>query len=356
MDESRYAGINGISGRIGRLVAYELVKLGVPIGAGNDLATTDEIVESLSHHDGVHGKFDWEVRKTGDNEIAINGKIIQITHERDPANIIWARESTDDWMYVSAVAECAGLVDKAVAEKHFASNAGHLEDVIISAPGKGEMKTLVMGINHTDYAKGDRVTSNASCTTKALAVPLKVLMDAGITIYGVLMDTTHAATNTQKPLDFMAKYGVLDVIGSAKTGAAVATGQVIPTLEGKMDGFAMRVPTRDGSFVNAYLVAEGPNLSKEYINEVFKAAVSNPAYLGRLDVHHGKEISSPEIIGNTASGVIALSKTKSMMLPFKWQVDENNQVALVGFVSGYDNERGPAKDLAMLMKYVMDKR
>ncbi|MEE9525784.1 MAG: glyceraldehyde 3-phosphate dehydrogenase NAD-binding domain-containing protein [Candidatus Woesearchaeota archaeon] len=332
-------GINGIAGRIGKFTAYELVKLGEVIGAVNDLASTDAIVKALHHVDGVHGKLEWGVAKVNDENLMINGHKVRVYHEADPANIEWGKD-------VYAVAECTGrFIQKEDAEKHF-NKSPKLEDVVISAPGKGDIKMLVMGINHTDYEKGDRVTSNASCTTKALAMPIKVLMDADIDIYGVLMDTTHAATNTSKPLDFMSEYGVLDNIISAKTGAAIATGKVIPSLEGKMDGFAMRVPTRDGSFANIYLVAEADNLSVEYLNGIFESAAENPDYCNRIQVFDGKEIASADIIGNISSSVIALSKTKSIAL------NPAHTFALVGIVSGYDNERGPAKDLALLTQYI----
>lgn len=350
-------GINGIAGRIGKFAAYELVQLGEVIGAVNDLASTDNIIASLSHKDGVHGSLDWEVKKISDKMITINGDEVRVYHEKDPADISWGKE-------VVAVDECTGFfIEREAAERHFIGEGG-LETVVISAPGKGDMNFYVMGVNHTDYQKGtekDKIISNASCTTKALAVPMKVLVNAGFEVYGVLMDTTHAATNTSKPLDFMATYGALDTIQSAKTGAAIATGKVIPILDGLMDGFAMRVPTRDGSFANIYLVAEAKGLSANntevvaYINSLFENAVLDPRYVGRIDVHGGGEISSPDIIGNTASSVVSLSKTKVLGIPLPAQKELGNGVALIGFVSGYDNERGPAMDLAMLTQYAMNK-
>jgi len=335
-------GINGIAGRIGKFTAYELIKQGNEIGAVNDLASTNNIVESLSHKDVMHGSLDWKVEKIDDESISINGKRIKVCHEKDPSLIKWGQE-------IAAVDECAGpFVAKEDLEKHF-TKGPNLETVLLSAPGKGDMKTLVMGVNHTNYTKQDKIISNASCTTKALALPMQVILDSGLPIYGVLMDTTHAATNTQKPLDFMASYGVLDTIQSAKTGAAIATGSVIPYLDGKMDGFAMRVPTRDGSFANVYFVTDGVESVSEKINSLFERAKDNPKYCNRLDTFKGSEIASPDIIGNTASSVIAISKTK--VIPFKI---DGKSLALVGIVSGYDNERGPAKDLALLTKYVLE--
>jgi glyceraldehyde 3-phosphate dehydrogenase len=336
-------GINGIAGRIGKFAAYELIDLGEIIGAVNDLASTDDIVKSLAHRDGVHGTLDWKIEKIDENNIAINGNAVRINHERDPSMIKWGED-------ITIINECAGpFTDKNDANRHFNQYSPKLNTVIVSAPGKG-MNTYVMGVNHTDYRMKENVISNASCTTKALAVPLKTIIDAGIQVHAVLMDTTHATTNTQKPLDFMSTYGALDTISSAKTGAAIATGEVIKSLSGIMDGFAMRVPTRDGSFANAYIVGEGNNLGAKYINEIFSNASKDKKYAGRIKIFDGKEISSTDIIGNTASSVIALSKTKSFVLPYEGK--NGNKLALIGFVSGYDNERGPSRDLALLTKHV----
>jgi len=339
-------GINGIAGRIGKFAAYEYIQLGGVIGAVNDIASTDDIIDSLSRKDGVHGKLDWAVEKIDEENIRINNNIVIVSHDQDPINIFWDN--------ATVVNECTGFYNtEQGAKRHFQKNVS-LETVLISAPG--DMKTLVMGVNHKEYTREGRIISNASCTTKALAMPMKVLLDKDIQIYGVLMDTTHAATNTQKPLDFMGKYGALDSIQSAKTGAAIATSKVIQYLEGKVDGFAMRVPTRNGSFANIYLVAEGENLSVDSINSMFELAVNDEQYAGRIDVFDGKEIASPDIIGNTASSVIALSKTKSLTLPIKGEYNPANNVCLIGIVAGYDNERGSAKDLALLTEYVLQQQ
>lgn len=339
-------GINGISGRIGKFAAYELVNLGEIIAAANDLATTDQIIESLAHRDSVHGKLDWTVEKTGDNEISINGNKVALFHEKDPSCIAWGDS-------ISAIAECTGAyTTKEGAEKHYAK-APNLELVVVSAPGKN-MESYAMGVNHLDYRGDERVVSNASCTTKAIAVPLKVLMDAGCKIYGVYMDTVHAATNTQKPLDFMDAYGSLDIIGSAKTGAAIATAELIPELAGRMEGLAFRVPTRDGSFANVYLVADAPESSVAFFNDAFKAAAEDSRYCGRLLPFAKKEIASPDIIGETASSVLALSKTRALELPYQAAAPGLKPV-FVNFISGYDNERGPSKDLAMLVQYALAK-
>ena len=352
------AGINGVAGRVGRLTAFQLVQLGVPIGSVNDLAKTGAIVESLANKDGVHGTLDWKVERRDESTIAINGSPVRVFHEKDPAAIEWGSD-------VYAVAECAGpFVERSAAEKHFTKNP-QLETVLISAPGKGDLNTYVMAVNHTQYNPAnpkDRVVSNASCTTKALSLPLIALINAGVSVYAVLMDTTHAATNTQRVLGYMSERGSLNEIVSSKTGAAIATTEVIPLLKGKMDGFAMRVPTTDGSFANFYFVAEAPDLSVQFLNGVFKGAVSDPKYLGRIDVYDArddedkpKEVASTDIVGNPASSIMVLAKTKSILLPHQGIVPAN-QLALIGAVSGYDNELGPAKDLAMLTQYVLQQK
>ena len=340
-------GINGLAGRIGKFAAYELTRLGIPVLAGNDLASTAEIADSLSHRDSVHGNLDWKVEQVDENTIRINDTKVRISHKSDPWDIIWGKD-------IKVVGECAGpFIEETAAARHYVNNYD-LENVIISAPGKGDMKSLVFGVNHTEYVPiDDMIISNASCTTKALAMPMKALLDAGIIIYAVLMDTTHAVTNSSKPADFMSDYGALNNIISAKTGAAIATGDVIPYLKGKMDGFAMRVPTTDGSFANVYFVAEGKDLSVEHINGILKKAETDQRYCGRIVTFNGTEIASPDVIGNTASSVMALKKTKSIPLPFPGKENPSNATALIGIVSGYDNERGPAKDLALLTQYIL---
>jgi len=340
-------GINGIAGRIGKFAAYEALGLGLQVVAANDLATTDQIIESLSHKDSMHGKLDWKIEKVDDNTISINGQKVRICHERDPSNIRWGEE-------VSIVDECTGLfTTRAGAEKHLANSPG-LYAVIVSAPGKN-MNSYAMGVNHQDYNPAERVISNASCTTKAIAVPLKVLIDNGFQIYNVKMNTVHAATNTQKPLDFMDSYGVLDTIGSAKTGAAVATSELIPSLEGKLRGLAYRVPTRDGSIAHVTVIGDTPYHTSGQINDLFSLASKDARYCGRIFLFEGSEIASPDIIGNAASSIIAVKKTESDVLPYKPLMPGFKPVSLT-FVSGYDNERGPAKDLALLTQYVLAQR
>jgi len=344
-------GINGIAGRIGKFAAYELVQLeeGI-IVAVNDLAKTDEIVASLGKKDSVHGNLGWNVTKVKDELIEINGNPVRVYHSADPAKIAWGSD-------VCTVAECTGrFSERSLSMAHFALNEGSLDTVIISAPGKGT-EMLVMGINHEKYKKGDptyKVISNASCTTKAVAMPLYALVQAGVYFHSVMLDTVHAATNTQKPLEFNAEYGVLDNILAASTGAAKATGEVIPELKGKVTGVAYRVPTRDGSVANIYCLVEGPNVNLEGINNILREAAIDPRYQSRMAIHLGSGFGTPDIQGRTDSAIVAIDMTESTVC-CPGSRNPANQLAHVKIVSGYDNERGPAKDLALLTQYVMKK-
>ncbi|MBI2139093.1 hypothetical protein HYU13_05880 [Candidatus Woesearchaeota archaeon] len=227
---------------------------------------------------------------------------------------------------------------------------------MVSQPAKVDI-TLAMGVNHELYKPFDSIgnpyhvdIANASCTTKALATPIKALMNAGITFYAVLMDTAHAATNTQRVLQFADVYGVLDELQTAKTGAAIATAELIPVLEHLMDGYAIRAPVKDGSFANIFSVVSADDSEKitvTGINKRLEEASRCPQTMGRLAYFRGMEAGTTDIVGNAASGIIVASKTKSIKLPFP---DSNGRpTALIGICSGYDNELGPSRDLAMLV-------
>ena len=347
-------GINGAAGRIGKLNANEFFILHdedvntsdenrVIVRAINDLASIDEIVESYQKKDQTHGYLGWRVEKLDDTTLSINGNKVAVFGERDPAKIPWKDYG------VKVVSECSGAFkDRQGVEGHLKAGA---ERVVISAPIDNVDGTFAMAVNHEKFdLEKHYIISNASCTTKALAVPLKSLMDYGIEIHGVLMDTAHAATNTQRALQFGSEYGVLNEIQTAKTGAASATAKLIPLLEGKMDGYALRVPTSDGSFANIFFNAEGYLLDSEKINRILEAASKNPKTLGRLEYFIDKEASSTDIIGRTASSIIIASKTRAKLLPF--YSPTGKPLALCGLCSGYDNERGPARDQAMLVRYI----
>ena len=238
-------GINGF-GRIGRNVLRSAIQnfADIEVVAINDLLEPDYLAYMLQY-DSVHGRFKGTVKVEGGN-IVVNGKIIRLTQERDPANLKWADVGAD------IVIESTGLfLDKVTAQKHLDAGA---KKVILSAPSKDDTPMFVYGVNHTTYA-GQAIISNASCTTNCLAPVAKVLNDK----WGIkrgLMTTVHAATATQKTVDgpsnkdWRGGRGILENIIPSSTGAAKAVGVVIPELNKKLTGMSFRVPTSDVSVVD----------------------------------------------------------------------------------------------------------
>ncbi|MBN2328485.1 MAG: type I glyceraldehyde-3-phosphate dehydrogenase [Candidatus Omnitrophica bacterium] len=263
-------GINGF-GRIGRLVARAaLENSGVEIVGINDL--TDAATSAhLFKYDSVHGIYNGDVKADGGN-LVIDGKSIPVSAEKDPSKLDW------DKLGAQVVVESTGFFTaRDAAAQHL---GGSVKKVIISAPAKGADLTVVMGVNDSMYdASKHDVLSNASCTTNCLAPVVKVLNDS----FGVkrgLMTTIHSYTNDQRILDFphkdlrRARAAALSMIPT-KTGAAAAISLVIPELDGKLDGFAIRVPTPNVSVVD--LTAElNKNTTVEEINAAVKAAAEGP--------------------------------------------------------------------------------
>ncbi|MFL6761819.1 MAG: type I glyceraldehyde-3-phosphate dehydrogenase, partial [Sphingomicrobium sp.] len=238
--------INGF-GRIGRLVARAILErpdCGLDLVSVNDLADA-KANAWLFKHDSVHGKFPGEVKADG-GDIVVDGKRIHVTAEKDPANLPHRDQG------VELVLECTGFfTDRASAQKHIDAGARR---VLISAPAKGVDLTVVYGVNDDKLTSDMTIVSNASCTTNCLAPVAKVLNDA-LGIERGLMTTVHAYTNDQKILDQIhsdlrrARAAAMSMIPTT-TGAASAIGEVIPELKGKLDGFAMRVPTPNVSIVD----------------------------------------------------------------------------------------------------------
>ncbi|TBR14168.1 MAG: type I glyceraldehyde-3-phosphate dehydrogenase [Lysobacter sp.] len=239
-------GINGF-GRIGRNVLRSAVQNfggDIRIVGINDLLEPDYLAYML-RYDSVHGRFDADV-SIEDGQLVVNGQRIRLTQERDPANLKWDEVGAD------VVIESTGLfLDKASAEKHLQAGA---KKVILSAPSKDDTPMFVYGVNHLKYA-GEKIVSNASCTTNCLAPIAKVLNDR----WGIkrgLMTTVHAATATQKTVDgpsnkdWRGGRGILENIIPSSTGAAKAVGVVIPELNKKLTGMSFRVPTSDVSVVD----------------------------------------------------------------------------------------------------------
>lgn len=313
--------INGF-GRIGRLV-YRIIEErdDMEIVAINDLSSPEEL-SYLLKYDTNHRRYTKEV--TYDKEhIIVNGKKVKIYKELEPINLPWKE------LEIDIVLECTGkFTQKEKAMAHIEAGA---KKVLISAPGKGEMKTIVYNVNNEILTDKDIIVSAASCTTNCLAPVLKVLDDNFKVVKGN-MTTIHAYTNDQVTLDVTHKKGILERRGRAcamnmiptSTGAAKAIGKVIPNLEGKILGSAIRVPVSDGSLVD--LVVElKKKVTKEQINQTFKNNVNET-----LDYTEDPIVSS-DIISSTTGATIDGNLTN---------VIEVSRKQLVHIVAWYDNEMG----------------
>ncbi|MFN8544612.1 MAG: type I glyceraldehyde-3-phosphate dehydrogenase [Candidatus Binatia bacterium] len=263
-------GINGF-GRIGRNVLRAcLDEAGLEFVAVNDI-TDAKTLAHLLKHDSVHGALSRDVQ-AAEGGLVVGGKTIKVLAERDPGKLPWKALGVD------LVLECSGLfTERDKAAKHLEAGA---KKVIISAPAKGADHTLCFGVNHATYDPAKHhVVSNASCTTNCLAPVAKVLHDT----FGIrrgLMTTVHAYTNDQRILDLphedmrRARAAALSMIPTS-TGAARAIGEVIPSLKGKLDGMAVRVPTPNVSIVDLTAELEKP-ATKDAINAAMKEAAHGP--------------------------------------------------------------------------------
>jgi len=281
-------GINGY-GRIGRNILralYESKRTGeIQIVAINDLGDANTNAH-LTRYDTVHGKFPGEVKVDGDSMV-VNGDRIKVLAERDPAKLPWGQLGAD------YVLECTGLfTSKAKAGLHLSGGA---KRVVISAPGEKDVDaTVVYGVNHNTLKASHTVISNASCTTNCLAPVAKVLHDK-IGIVAGVMTTIHAYTNDQVLTDVFhkdlrrARSATMSQIPT-KTGAAAAVGLVLPELNGKLDGFAVRVPTINVSLVDLSFTAKRETSSDE-INKLMKEAAASSAFKNILAYNDGPLVS-----------------------------------------------------------------
>ncbi|MFW5697383.1 MAG: type I glyceraldehyde-3-phosphate dehydrogenase [Fimbriimonadaceae bacterium] len=330
-------GINGF-GRIGRLTLRTIMERypnDVQVVAVNDLVPAETNAQ-LFKYDTTYGVFDGDVSATGD-EIKVNGNSIKVYSERDPGAIKWQDQDVD------VVVESTGLFTD--ANKANAHLGGSVKKVIISAPAKNEDLTMVLGVNDEMYDPGKHnVISNASCTTNGLAPVAKVLNDN----FGVekgLLTTVHAYTNSQALLD-TAKKGIRDSraaaqnIVPASTGAAKAVGLVIPELQGKFTGMAMRVPTLTVSVVDFTAKVSRP-VSKEEVNNAMKEAAGKAPMKGYLQ-YTEEELVSMDLKGNPYSSIFSA-------------VDTVLIEDMVKCVAWYDNEWGYSCRVADLIKFVADK-
>jgi glyceraldehyde 3-phosphate dehydrogenase len=324
-------GINGF-GRIGRLAFRAAQGKDIEVVGINDL-TDAKTLAHLLKWDSIHGPFPGTV-EAAENAIVVDGKKISITAERDPAKLPWKERGA------TIVVESTGhFTDRAAAAKHLEAGA---ERVIISAPAKGPDATIVLGVNGDSYdAAKHKVVSNASCTTNCLAPVAKVLHD-NWGIESGWMTTIHAYTNDQVTLDFphkdlrRARAAAMSMIPTS-TGAAKAIGEVMPELKGKLDGYAMRVPTSDVSVVDLSVIL-GKETTAEAINEAMRKAANGPLK-GILQVSD-EPLVSIDFRGNPHSSILDADNTKVM----------NGNFAKV--LSWYDNEWGYScrvVDLALMM-------
>ena len=322
--------INGF-GRIGRLSFRQLLqKEGVEICAINDLTS----VETLAHllkYDSIHGRFPGEVR-VENGQLFVNGTAIHVSAERDPAALPWGSLGCD------VVVESTGVFrDPDGAEKHLTAGA---RKVVISAPAKGGIKTVVLGVNDKIIQDDDTILSNASCTTNCLAPIAKVLNDTFGLKKGYIT-TIHAYTSDQRIQDAphsdlrRARAAAMSMIPTT-TGAAAAVGLVLPELKGKLDGVAVRVPTPTGSLTD--LVATlGRDVSAEEVNAAMKAAAEGPMK-GVLE-YTEDPIVSVDIVGNPHSSIFDAGMTSA----------QGNLVKVFGW---YDNEMGYSSRVADLVKRI----
>ena len=315
--------INGF-GRIGRLAFREMITgVNFDVVAINDLSSAEELAYLLKY-DTNHRRFYEDLIGNVDNNLVINNqKYIPVFNETDPENLPW--KSLD----VDLVLECTGhFTSLEGAQKHIKAGA---KKVLISAPGKGDMKTIVYGVNDNILDGSETIISAASCTTNCLAPVLKVI-DANFGIKMGFMSTIHAYTNDQVTLDVAHKKGIKERRGRAcaqnivptSTGAAKAIDKVLPALKDKLNGVAYRVPVSDGSMIDLTLCLE-KNVTKELINDTLRNNES-------ICLKTTKDpIVSSDVIGMKIASLVDESLT---------QVIKTEDQELVKIVSWYDNEMG----------------
>ena len=324
--------INGF-GRIGRLVFRIMEEdKDLEVVAINDLTDSEQLAYLLKY-DTNHRNYNVENISYDEEGIIVNGRHIRVYSETDPSKLPWRELGVD------LVFECTGVfTDKDKAHAHIEAGA---KKVIISAPAKGDLKTIVYNVNDDILDGTEEIISAASCTTNCLAPVVKALNDS----YGIVkgyMTTIHAYTNDQVTLDVSHKKGIASRRGRAcamnivptSTGAATAIGKVIPELSGKLSGGAMRVPVSDGSLVDLVLELN-TSVTKEEINQMFSASVSETLQI-TMD-----PIVSSDIISSTCGALVDGSLTDVITVDGK---------QLVKVVAWYDNEMGYSAQMVRTAK------
>lgn len=328
--------INGF-GRIGRLV-YRIMSEDnfFDVVAINDLSSSEELAYLLKY-DTNHRTYNKNI--TFDNEgIIVNNKKTKVFSETDPSNLPWKELGID------LVFECTGKFTKEEdALKHVLAGA---KKVLISAPGKGDMKTIVYNVNDDILDDTDKIVSAASCTTNCLAPVLKII-DDNFGIERGFMTTIHAYTNDQVTLDVSHKKGIRERRGRAcamnmvptSTGAATAIGKVIPSLDGKLSGGAIRVPISDGSLIDLSL-----ELTEKVTVEELNSAFINKESETLMTTT--EPIVSSDVIGTTCGALVDLSLTK---------VVEHDGKQMVKVIAWYDNEMGYSAQMVRTAKKLLER-
>jgi glyceraldehyde 3-phosphate dehydrogenase len=323
--------INGF-GRIGRLVYRQIYNMpGIDVVAINDL-TSPATLAHLLKYDSAQGRFGVDV-KANESSITVNGEEVKIYAQKDPAQIPWGSHNID------VVLECTGFfTDKDKAAAHLTAGA---KRVVISAPATGDLKTIVFNVNHEILDGTETIISCASCTTNCLAPMAKVLEDK-YTILAGSMTTVHAYTNDQNTLDAPHPKGDLRRARAAaqsiipnSTGAAKAIGLVLPSLKGKLDGGAQRVPVITGSLTELTVILS-KKVTADEINAAMKAA-ANESFGYNED-----EIVSADVIGTHFGSLFDATQTKVVTV---------GDTQLVKTVSWYDNEMSYVSQLVRTVKY-----
>ncbi len=324
--------INGF-GRIGRLAFRELINDSeMEVVAINDLTSVEDLYFLLKYDSNFRG-FDASNLSYYENSLILNGKEIRVYKEKDASNLPWAEEQID------VVLECTGFyTSEDAAMAHINAGAKH---VVISAPAKGNIKTIVYGVNSNILDGSELIISAASCTTNCLA-PVLSILDGNFKVKKGYMTTIHATTNDQTTLDIAHKKGAYSRRGRsamtniipASTGAATAIGKVLPHLDGKLSGSAFRVPTIDGSVIDLTLELEN-HVTKEEINEAFR--------LNQSEVIKFTEdpIVSSDVVGRTTGALVDGLLT---------EVLDGEDGQLVKVVAWYDNELGYTNQMIRTMK------
>ncbi|KXB42527.1 type I glyceraldehyde-3-phosphate dehydrogenase [Amygdalobacter nucleatus] len=347
-------GINGF-GRIGRLVFRAIADKGllgkeIEVVAVTDMATDAEYFAYQIKYDSTQGRFEHEIssKKSSadlehDDILVVDGHETKcIMAQRDPADLPWGE------LKVDYVIESTGLfTKKEAAEGHLKAGC---KKVIISAPGKGGVKTIVMGVNENEYTKEDNIVSNASCTTNCLAPVVHVLLKEGFGIETGLMSTIHSYTATQKTVDGPSKKdwrggraAAVNTIPSS-TGAAKAVGQVLPATKGKLTGMSFRVPTPTGSVVDLTFRTE-KETSIEEIDAAFKRA--SETYMKGILGYSKDDLVSTDIIHDERSSIYDSKATLQNNLP--------GEKRFFKVVSWYDNEWGYSNRVVDLLRYMAAK-